>query len=43
MKPTFAPFARPLYVMTKPIGSTCNLAGDYSYYLEKAYLYNQSP
>ena len=25
MKPTFAPFARPLYVMSKPIGSACNL------------------
>ena len=43
MKPTFAPFARPLYVMSKPIGSACNLACDYCYYLEKANLYKQSP
>ena len=32
MKSTFAPFARPLYVMSKPIGSDCNLACDYCYY-----------
>ena len=43
MKPTFAPFARPLYVMSKPIGSACNLACDYCYYLEKANLYKHSP
>ena len=29
------PFARPLYVMTKPAGAHCNLACDYCYYLEK--------
>ena len=34
-----APFARPLYVMPKPIGSLCNLACDYCYYLEKRHLY----
>lgn len=39
---TFAPFARPLYVMLKPIGSVCNLACDYCYYLEKANLYSDS-
>ena len=36
---TFAPFAKPLYVMLKPIGSVCNLDCDYCYYLEKANLY----
>ena len=39
MENTFSPFARPLYVMLKPIGSRCNLACDYCYYLEKAHLY----
>ena len=38
MKSTLAPFARPLYVMSKPIGSACNLACDYCYYLEKSHL-----
>lgn len=33
------PFARPLYVMTKPAGAHCNLACDYCYYLEKHKLY----
>ena len=37
---TIAPFARPLYVMAKPIGAHCNLACDYCYYLEKAKLYD---
>ena len=36
---TFAPFARPLYVMAKPVGSVCNLACTYCYYLEKSHLY----
>lgn len=36
---TFAPFARPLYVMLKPVGSICNLACEYCYYLEKSKLY----
>ncbi|NLB78983.1 MAG: anaerobic sulfatase-maturation protein, partial [Clostridiaceae bacterium] len=36
---TFAPFAKPMYVMLKPIGATCNLHCDYCYYLEKAILY----
>lgn len=33
------PFARPLYVMTKAAGSSCNLACKYCYYLEKNNLY----
>ncbi len=33
---TATPFARPLYVMTKPAGAFCNLRCDYCYYLEKA-------
>ena len=40
---TYAPFARPLYVMVKPAGSLCNLACDYCYYLEKAKLYASTP
>ena len=34
-----APFARPLYVMLKPIGAVCNLRCKYCYYLEKKELY----
>lgn len=34
-KPTYSPFARPLYVMLKPAGPACNLACEYCYYLEK--------
>ena len=37
---TITPFAKPLYVMTKPVGAVCNLACDYCYYLEKAKLYD---
>ncbi len=33
------PFSRPLYVMLKPTGASCNLACKYCYYLEKADLY----
>lgn len=33
------PFARPLYVMTKPVSSMCNLNCEYCYYLEKANIY----
>lgn len=33
------PFARPMYIMTKPAGSSCNLACKYCYYLEKNNLY----
>lgn len=36
---TFAPFAKPLYVMLKPVGSACNLNCEYCYYLEKEHLY----
>ncbi len=34
-----APFARPLYVMPKPVGARCNLKCKYCYYLEKQGLY----
>lgn len=40
---TYAPFAKPLYVMLKPVGAVCNLACDYCYYLEKAKLYKGNP
>ena len=40
---TYAPFARPLYVMTKPAGSLCNLACKYCYYLEKSHIYADEP
>ena len=33
---TAQPFARPLYVMLKPVGSRCNLACEYCYYLGKS-------
>ena len=33
------PFGSPLYVMLKPVGSRCNLACHYCYYLEKGKLY----
>lgn len=29
------PFSQPIYVMPKPVGSSCNLACEYCYYLEK--------
>ncbi|OAV66050.1 Anaerobic sulfatase-maturating enzyme [Bacteroidales bacterium Barb6XT] len=34
-----APFAKPLYVMLKPVGAVCNLRCKYCYYLEKKDLY----
>ena len=37
-----APFARPIYVMLKPVGAVCNLRCEYCYYLEKKNLYPQS-
>lgn len=39
MKQYLAPFAKPLYVMLKPVGSACNLNCEYCYYLEKENLY----
>lgn len=39
MKQTLAPFAKPLYVMAKPVGAVCNLSCKYCYYLEKSNLY----
>lgn len=41
--PTFAPFARPMYVMLKPVGARCNLACEYCYYLEKNSYYADNP
>lgn len=41
MATTFAPFAKPLYVMLKPIGAVCNLRCTYCYYLDKKNLYSQ--
>lgn len=39
MNATYAPFAKPMYVMLKPVGSACNLNCTYCYYLEKEHLY----
>lgn len=39
----YAPFAKPLYVMLKPVGAHCNLACKYCYYLEKSKLYDDVP
>ncbi|WP_085535741.1 anaerobic sulfatase-maturation protein [Massilibacteroides vaginae] len=40
MSSTFlSPFAKPIYVMLKPIGAVCNLACEYCYYLEKSHFY----
>lgn len=39
MQSFISPFARPLYVMLKPIGAVCNLRCKYCYYLEKKDLY----
>lgn len=35
---TVAPYSRPLYVMAKPAGASCNLHCTYCYYLEKKHL-----
>ena len=37
-----SPFAKPVYVMLKPVGSTCNLSCEYCYYLEKKNLYAEN-
>ena len=37
MTRTAIPFGSPLYVMLKPVGSRCNLACRYCYYLDKAH------
>ena len=37
-----SPFSRPVYVMLKPVGSICNLACEYCYYLEKGKLYPEA-
>ncbi len=39
---TFAPFAKPIYIMLKPIGAVCNLRCEYCYYLDKKDLYPQA-
>ena len=39
MDATLSPLSAPLYVMAKPVGSHCNLACHYCYYLDKARLY----
>ena len=43
MSDTIAPFSKPLYVMAKPAGASCNLACEYCYYLEKDKLYKREP
>ncbi len=40
---TISPFSRPLYVMLKPVGASCNLRCKYCYYLEKSKLYQNTP
>lgn len=37
--PIATPFSHPIYVMTKPVGASCNLRCSYCYYLEKKGLY----
>lgn len=33
--PYISPFAKPIYAMLEPVGSVCNLACEYCYYLRK--------
>ncbi len=42
MEQVLTPFARPLYIMTTPAGSSCNLECEYCYYLEKKKLYKDA-
>ena len=42
MSRTAYPYARPIYLMAKPTGATCNLSCTYCYYLEKQKLYSES-
>lgn len=42
MSDTYTAFQKPVYVMVKPAGASCNLACDYCYYLEKSNLYKDS-
>lgn len=37
---TIFPFSRPLYMMAKPVGATCNLACRYCYYIDKQQMYD---
>ncbi len=39
---TIYPFARPLYVMAKPVGALCNMSCTYCYYAEKSLAGNSS-
>ncbi|MDR2955892.1 MAG: anaerobic sulfatase-maturation protein [Prevotella sp.] len=39
---TITPFAKPLYVMLKPIGALCNLKCTYCYYLDVKGLYSET-
>ncbi len=36
-----SPFAKPVYVMLKPVGAICNLSCSYCYYTEKSKLYSE--
>ena len=43
MQKTFFFSRAPMYIMTKAVGPTCNMACKYCYYLEKAKLYSDKP
>ena len=40
---TISPFSKPLYVLAKPVGASCNLRCKYCYYLEKSHFYRNAP